>query len=224
LSLGKRHGPVTYWQPNGKVARQSTYEDGVPVGDVMELSARNNEVSVSATYVNGRKIVTKTTNYSNRARQKQTEEMYLAATTVEQSPDEFWNVTFATYTSDGKDLLHGSAKSWYENGRPKSEGYYDYGKRSGTFTYWYPNGQAQATGEYVNDKPVGTWVWWHENGLKSAIGEYRDGFLYGPWRWWSEDGQLAKQRVYDGTEKITSETEDTIDVGQNTKETDAVVR
>jgi len=224
LSMGKRNGPVTSWLPNGKVARQSTYENGVPVGDVMELNSRTGEVAVSASYVDGRNIVTKTDKYNNRARQTKSQEMYLAATTVELAPDDFWNLTFAEYKSDGIDLLHGSAKTWYDNGKPHSEGFYDYGKKSGTFTYWYPNGQVQASGEYVDDKPTGTWVWWHENGLKSAIGEYRDGYLYGPWRWWSEDGQLAKQRLYDGTEKITSEDAETFDVGQRATDTDEVVR
>jgi hypothetical protein len=59
--------------------------------------------------------------------------------------------------------------------------------------------------------------------VKSAFGEYRDGFLYGQWRWWAQDGQLAKQKTYDGTEKITSEKlEKEVEVG--TKPADSPTR
>jgi antitoxin component YwqK of YwqJK toxin-antitoxin module len=212
LSLGKRNGPVTMWLPNGKAFRQATYSQGVAVGDVLEINSRSGQMEVAATFIDGRKVVTKTTNHQ-RTRQKETEESFLAATTVEQSPDEFWTTTFATYRADGKDLRHGPTRTWYEDGKPRSEGNYEYDKRSGPFITWFANGQAASMAEYRDDKPVGTWVTWHENGLKSAIGEYRDGYLYGLWRWWGQDGQLAKQRVYDGTEKLTVETESVLSVG-----------
>jgi antitoxin component YwqK of YwqJK toxin-antitoxin module len=140
--------------------------------------------------------------------------MYLGAVTSQKSADDFWNVRFAKYTNDGKDLRHGIAKAWYPNGRIEHEGIYQFGKKSGVFTYWHENGQVATTGEYRDDQPEGTWVWWHENGQKSAFGKYQDGQLTGEWRWWNEAGKLTKQHIYDGSESISSQTEDTLEVSQ----------
>jgi antitoxin component YwqK of YwqJK toxin-antitoxin module len=209
---GKRNGTFTYYLPNGKTYRQSTYDNGVPVGDVLEAD-KNGDVKTAATYVDGRKAVTKTT-YFRRTHQKMTEASYLAATTVERSPDDFWNLHFASYGSDGEDLRHGSAKTWFQNGTVQQDGNYQYDKKSGNFTYRYENGQVAVTGEYKNDVPDDVWVWWHENGQKAAVGKYQEGTLIGEWRWWNDDGKLVQQKTCDGTETIGSEPQEVIKLGR----------
>jgi antitoxin component YwqK of YwqJK toxin-antitoxin module len=209
---GKRNGTITIWLPSGKTYRQSTFDNGVPVGDVLEVD-KNGELKTAATYVEGRKVVTKTT-YFHRGHQKQTEATFLAATTVEKAPDDFWNLRLAQYGSEGKDLRHGAAKTWFENGVVQQDGYYQYDQKSGTFTYRYENGQVAITGEYKDDVPDGLWVWWHENGQKAAIGTYNGGMMIGEWRWWNEDGKLAAQKTCDGTESAGSDPHDVIKVGR----------
>jgi antitoxin component YwqK of YwqJK toxin-antitoxin module len=213
LKMGQRHGIATTWLPNGKVYRQASYDLSVPTGDLLEADKKTGELQRVATFVEGRKIITRTTHYPDN-RQKQSEIMYLGAVTSQKSADDFWNVRFAKYTNDGKDLRHGIAKAWYPNGRIEHEGIYQFGKKSGVFTYWHENGQVATTGEYRDDQPEGTWVWWHENGQKSAFGKYQDGQLTGEWRWWNEAGKLTKQHIYDGSESISSQTEDTLEVSQ----------
>jgi antitoxin component YwqK of YwqJK toxin-antitoxin module len=212
LKGGKRNGPAITWLPTGKTYRQATYDQGVPVGDVLEVSNKTGELVRADTYIEGRKVVTKTSYYQNARDKKKTETMYLAATTVEQSTDDYWNFRLATYKTEGKDLRHGTAKAWYANGKPQSDGFYQYDKRSGTFSYWHENGQVAATGEYKEDRPEGIWVWWHGNGQKSAVGKYENGSLMGEWRWWSEEGKLTKQHTYDGTETISQQDEEPYDI------------
>jgi antitoxin component YwqK of YwqJK toxin-antitoxin module len=209
---GKRNGTVTYYLPNGKTYRQSTYDNGVPVGEVLEVD-KNGELKTAATYLDGRKVVTKTTYYRG-TRHKMTETSYLAATTVERAPDDFWNIHFASYGSEGNDLRHGESKTWFENGVVQQEGTYQYDKKSGNFTYRYDNGQVAVTGEYKNDLPDDVWVWWHENGQKAAVGKYQEGALIGDWRWWSEDGKLVQQKTCDGTETVGSEQQEVIKLGR----------
>ncbi len=213
FKMGQRHGTLFTYLPNGKVYRQATFDEGVPVGDVMEVNNKSNKFERVATFVDGRKIVTKTANFKN-SQQKKSEEMYLAATTVQKSADDFWNLKFAEYATQGKDLRHGPSKSWYANGKPHKEGSYHMDQKSGSFTYWHENGQVQTTGEYKNDKETGLWVWFHENGQKSAIGGYEDGVLMGQWRWWDANGKLTKQASYDGTESVSSQDADSLDVGR----------
>ncbi len=230
LSAGKRNGLMITFLPNGKTFRQSSFDQGVPVGDIVEADAKSGELKRIATYIDGRRIITKTANYkrnrNNRKGEevKKSEEMFLAATTVEKTPDNFWNVTLADYESQGTDLHHGPSKMWFANGKLQVDGFYQQDKRSGTFTYWYENGQIAATGEYSNDLPNDVWVWWHENGQKAAVGKYREGALVDDWRWWSNDGKLAQARTYDGTEAIASNPKEVLDLGRGPEEKSVATR
>jgi antitoxin component YwqK of YwqJK toxin-antitoxin module len=210
LKAGERHGLAITWLPNGTTYRQSTFENGLQVGDLLEINRKNNKLERSATFVDGRKIATKTDYYRGK-KQKKSEVLYLGPATTVKSADDFWTVRFAKYATEGKDLRHGLAKAWYPNGKLEQEGTYQYGQKSGTFTFWHENGQIAATGEYRDNLPEGQWVWWYENGQKSAYGRYQDGLLIGEWRWWSEAGKLTKQHIYDGTESASTQP-DPIDV------------
>jgi antitoxin component YwqK of YwqJK toxin-antitoxin module len=200
IKMGKRHGLKITWLSNGKMLRQESFEDGVPVGDVLQLNPETGEPKRVATYLKGRRIVTKTSNF-RRGNQKQSKEMFLAPTTVVKTSDNFWNMQFAKYGDEGDSLRHGLSQHWHPNGQLVLSGQYDHDKRIGNFTYWYANGHKASEGAFRDDNLHGTWVWWHENGQKSAIGQYRDGAYIGQWRWWAEDGKLTKQRVYDGKHK-----------------------
>lgn len=232
LVNGKRHGLLITFLPTGKTFQQASYEHGVPVGDVLEADSKTGELKRVATYLDGRRIITKTAHYpgakNGRNRQaeaaKKSEEMFLAATTVEKTSDDFWNVTLAEYESQGKDLLHGPSKMWFEDGKRQVEGSYQQGQRSGTFTYWYANGQVAATGEFVDDVPNDVWVWWHENGQKAAVGDYRDGALVGDWRWWSDDGKLAQEKTYHGTEATASRQQPVLELSRASEEVNVATR
>src|SRR4051812_30429343 len=96
---GQRNGQATTWSPNGKVLRQLTYQDGIPVGDLLEINQKTGELARTATYDAGRKIVTKTEYYYGNQKKKQSEIVYLAAKTIEQSSDDFWTTRLAKFTA-----------------------------------------------------------------------------------------------------------------------------
>jgi antitoxin component YwqK of YwqJK toxin-antitoxin module len=218
LKAGRRDGMTTIWLPNGTVFRQMTYHDSVPVGESLEINPKTGELVKAGSYDDGRKVVTRTERYPHgkqvrsEGKQVKSEIMYLAAKTVMQSPDDYWNTKLATYKAEGEDLRNGVAKTWYSNGQAQQEGAYHNGKKVGTFTYWHANGQIATTGEYRDNQPEGNWVWYHDNGQKSAVGRYEHGKLIGDWRWWDEQGKLTKQQTYNGTESAATETEERIDV------------
>jgi antitoxin component YwqK of YwqJK toxin-antitoxin module len=204
---GQRNGAATTWLPNGKVAKQMNYQNGTPVGDLLEINTKG-EIARTGTFEEGRKVVTKT-NYFFNTKKKQSEIVYSAAKTIETTPDDYWTLKLAKYGAEGSDLRNGSYRTWYANGKPESDGAYVMGKKSGTFTYWHENGQVASTGEYKDDLAVGTWVWWYENGQKSAVGKYTNGNFIGDWRWWDETGKLTKQKTYNGTESASAEPTET---------------
>ncbi len=212
LKGGERHGATTIWMPNGKVYRQVSYEHGVPVGELLEVSPKTGELAKSASYENGRKITTKTESYAH-GKQLRSEIMYLAAKSVEKTPDDFWSTSPAKFVAEGKDLRHGSMKTWYSNGQLEQQGSYENDKKTGTFTYWHENGQVATSGNYRNDQPEGNWVWYYENGQKSTIGKYENGKLVGDWRWWDDQGKLTKQQVYNGVESASAQ-EERVDISK----------
>lgn len=219
IRKGQRHGVAVVWTPGGKVLRQTSYDNGVPVGDVLQMNAQSGEVEKAATYIKGRQVVSKSTHH-RRGGPKKTESQFLAPKTIVVAADNYWDVHFARYETEGEHLRHGPSKTWHANGQLQLEGQYEYDRRIGHFVYWHPNSQKAAEGEFVEDKHHGDWVWWHENGQKAAIGQYEDGALIGRWRWWDEDGKLAKQLTYDEPQSIANddapvETE-RVDVGEAT--------
>jgi antitoxin component YwqK of YwqJK toxin-antitoxin module len=220
LKDGQRHGLAISWLPNGSTYRQGTYENGLPVGDLLEINKKTGKLERTATYSEGRKIVNKIEYYPGE-KQKKAEAQYLSPVASQQSADEFWKAQLAKFTTEGKNLRHGVAKAWFPNGKLESEGTYQFGKKSGAFTFWHENGQVLATGEYRDDKAEGQWVWWHQNGQRSAFGRYENGQLIGEWRWWNEGGKLTKQHIYDGTESAANEQpqEDAIDISSRAADT-----
>ena len=217
LKNGQRHGLAIAWLPNGTTFRQATYENGLPVGELLEVNKKTAKVERTATYTDGRKVISKTDYFSGK-KQKKTEMIYLGPETTQQAADAFWNARLAKFASEGKNLRHGLAKAWFPNGKLESEGTYQYGKKSGTFTFWHENGQVAATGDYRDDQPEGQWVWWHENGQRSAFGRYQEGLLMGEWRWWNDGGKLTKQHIYDGSESASTEPDIAIDISSRTLE------
>lgn len=208
LKMGKRHGPTITWLPGGKIYSQWTFENSVPVGEVLQAN-ENGELQQSQTYLNGRRVVTKTDHYNAGKRQKKIEEMYLAATTVQATPDDFWNLKFATYKSEGEDMRHGPSRGWYANGQKQHEGRFNHGKKVGRFTHWFSNGQAALVAEYRQDEPHGAWVWWHDNGQKKVLGSYEEGKPIGDWRWWDTSGRLTRhESMEDGEIQVKKDQDD----------------
>jgi antitoxin component YwqK of YwqJK toxin-antitoxin module len=211
LSGGKRNGTTTVWLPNGNVFSQATYDQGMRVGDVMEADQKG-QLQRVATYIEGRSLSTKTA--KGRGKHKKSEEQFLGAPTVQKVKDDFWTLTLAEYVAEGEPVRHGPSTIWFDNGQLQQQGYYQYGKKAGTFTFYYENGQVAASGDYKDDLPDGMWVWSHGNGQKATVGEYRAGREVGEWRWWAEDGTLASQKTYGAGEEIAKELPPTIDISQ----------
>ena len=185
---------------------QTTYQNGIPVGDLLEINKKTGELARTATFEDGRKVVDEDELLSGYGSIRSSRRSCTwPPRRSRRPPDDFWAVRTAKYGAEGSDMRHGSSKSWYANGKPEQEGSYEYGKKAGTFTFWHENGQVAATGEYKADVAEGTWVWWHENGQKSAVGKYTNGTLIGEWRWWDEAGKLTKQQTYTGTESASAE-------------------
>lgn len=216
ITQGKRDGMTLFWLPDGTVLLQSMYEQGVPMGDVLQLDTKTGKLTESKKFLNGRQLITKKSMYK-RSRQVQLEGNFLAPTSVQTSADSFSTFQFAKYEPQGEELRHGKWQEWYPNGQPKMSGQYNHDKKVGQFTYWHSNGQKAAEGQYLADKHEATWVWWHQNGQKSVTGSFQNGLLVDQWRWWAEDGKLTKQTMQDGTQTFEAIAQATVQPPKNAR-------
>lgn len=212
FAYGLRHGKATWWYPTGRTMREVEYRDGLIDGKLMEWDVDGTELT-SDTYQAGRKLASKveyhmsegTRTSRGRTRtstsQKKSVGVYLHAKLVVETPDDWWDARFATYTTEGSDERHGVWASWYPSGQPQMSGSYENDVEVGKFTWWYANGQKALEGNYEDGKPHGTWTWWHDNGQKSTEGEYANGSPTGPWTWWQDDGKVVQSADFSNAQE-----------------------
>jgi antitoxin component YwqK of YwqJK toxin-antitoxin module len=193
LKYGKRNGPAVLWLPDGTVYREAAFRNGAPDGELRQRST-DGKLQTVATYVGGQQLANKVTHFPETLI-RQSEVSCLVATISEVAADDFWQLRFAEYGVRNEPLRHGSWKCWYANGQQQAEGYFQYDREMGPFTWWHAHGQEAVKGRFVDGRPDGVWTWWHTNGQKAAEGEYRNGRQVGAWKQWAEDGRLVQNMI-----------------------------
>jgi hypothetical protein len=92
---------------------------------------------------------------------------------------------------------HGAWRSWYQDGKPRSECFFGDPNVDTLMTWWYPGGQVQSHGPARNGAHRGLWRYYYKrNGQLAEEGEYFDNQKHGEWRAWSEDGKVLTLRQY----------------------------
>jgi len=123
------------------------------------------------------------------------------------------------YIKNGKHVLHGTQRLWFENGQLRRETEYVDGLRHGQMTEWYASGIKAKEGMYQNGMPVGLWQgwwevtgakqweethdseghiqrktsWWDMDGGMRMDGTFRKGRKHGTWTYWKRDGTIRAQ-------------------------------
>ena len=87
-------------------------------------------------------------------------------------------------------------KSYWDNGKLKSELRYADGKLNGECVWYYPNGQQWMRVNYVDDIKDGVVLTYAENGKLTAEEYYTGGKLNGPFKKWYDNGQLFQDGQY----------------------------
>lgn len=187
---GRRDGMSIWYYSNGQKMREASYTNGIIDGKLQQWTAAAKLVT-NNTYQDGRKLAKKITKHQQD--QKKSEGVYLFAKIVLKTTDDWWNCKPATFTTQGKDVRHGTYSAWYVNGQIQQEGEFENGAPIGKMTWYFSNGQKSLEGIYTDGKQQGAWTWWHKNGQKSVQGEYSAGSPSGNWKWWHATGKLAQR-------------------------------
>jgi len=87
-------------------------------------------------------------------------------------------------------------KSYYNNGKLKSETPYVNKKVEGAVTAYHENGKVLGIQMYVNGKKEGKMALYYENGNIEEIGNYENAVLSGPYKMYYETGELRSTLTY----------------------------
>jgi len=192
LARGERQGEATWYYPSGAAFLRTTYEAGIPSGNLTKFAADGSQAS-QENYQYGRKLAAKI-EYHDQARQlKKHEIMHLFAALAVKTSDNWDTGTLATYESRGHDERHGPFSIWHANGQLARQGEYDRDQPVGKVAAWFANGQQQLEGQYADGQQSGVWTWWHENGQRAASGAFSGGVAVGGWSWWNTAGKIAQR-------------------------------
>jgi antitoxin component YwqK of YwqJK toxin-antitoxin module len=103
-----------------------------------------------------------------------TDTLYIAEIPFESGEVQF---RYSRYLSDdgSRWIRHGLFCAYGKDGTLRSEGNYDHGVESGTWSDYHDNGQVAARGEYVQGKQHGHWRFWDPQGTEELSTEFNDG-------------------------------------------------
>lgn len=91
--------------------------------------------------------------------------------------------------------MHGSFKSYFENGILKTSKFYKNGKSVGIIKHFYKNGSIWIKIENQNDKKQ-HWTFYHKNGTVKSEGYKLNDENIGIWKEYSDHGELMKETEY----------------------------
>ena len=99
------------------------------------------------------------------------------------------------YFQAGK--YHGSYKTFHKNGELSIETEYSYGLKHGIEKNYFDNKQISLEGEWVEGKRNGEWNLYFSNGVKRFHGNYELGVKQGEFKtYYEEDGRLKSEELY----------------------------
>lgn len=90
-------------------------------------------------------------------------------------------------------ILDGMYKTYYQNGKIKTIGFYTKGQATDYWEYFYQNGNVKMEGVINNFFNEGHWIFFYENGIKSMEGMMEKGKKNGFWRFYNEDGNKKSE-------------------------------
>ncbi len=95
--------------------------------------------------------------------------------------------------SNDTSVLDGLYKTYYQDGKVKTVGFYTKSQATDYWEYFYQNGNLKMEGIINNFFNQGHWIFYYENGKKSMEGNMTKGKKNGFWRFYNEDGNIKSE-------------------------------
>lgn len=105
--------------------------------------------------------------------------------------------SYEVYTSDQFTTRSGTAKEWYDDGRPKSEGQYTNDKPTGTWKFYsFDKEQLLSTGNYTAGERTGSWKTYFPNGVLKKEVNYQNGQREGAFTRYDSLSEVVNEGIY----------------------------
>lgn len=111
-------------------------------------------------------------------------------------PDEKVMTEEKTYSTSALTLLHGEYKGWWDDGSFREQGFYQYGRKHGTWLEKEPGQGKSASGEYANDRKDGLWTQLDTNGMIESVYTWKDGKRHGKFLLYDGFGQKVNEGLF----------------------------
>ncbi len=95
--------------------------------------------------------------------------------------------------SDGRVERDGFERTFYASGAQEAERFFARDRPAGTWRSWYEDGRMRSEVEIGDGERPLPMRFWHRNGQLAGLGEGLAGVREGEWTYWNDDGQLAQQ-------------------------------
>jgi antitoxin component YwqK of YwqJK toxin-antitoxin module len=79
------------------------------------------------------------------------------------------------------------SKTFYTNGKLKSEGWLEEGNKIRYWFYYHPNGKIKSKGHYKDDRKEDYWYYYDKSGMTLKEGSYDKGLKKGWWKQYKKD-------------------------------------
>ncbi len=201
---GARSGLSSWFDGSGEIIRAVTYRDNLAHGPAKVIVTKDGKPE-DIQFEEGRMRHHVEQWYPASKGSKRTlksQDWYLVPTPLNLAAHD-WEANRVEHQNVNEEdrIRHGLSVSYYPNGNRQAQGEYNYGKRTGTFSWWYSNGQERTVGAFEDDVEQGEWTWYHENGMKEARGNYNAGEKIATWSVWDPTGKLV-QRANTDTRRL----------------------
>ena len=97
----------------------------------------------------------------------------------------------------------GAWRSYWENGKPRTECFYLGPEVERTMTFWREDGKISAQGPACDGNRRGKWRFFWNNGQLAEEGEFRGGLREGTWSAWNRDGTRRFERTYERNVRVS---------------------
>jgi antitoxin component YwqK of YwqJK toxin-antitoxin module len=91
---------------------------------------------------------------------------------------------------------HGQYSQWYENGRMKEDGRYNWSTKIGSWIKWSDDGGRTEEAVLINGERHGMYIQWHSERNIKTIGHYKYGQMHGLWTFRKPGDDLNNSFLY----------------------------
>lgn len=191
---GRLQGRLRRWYPNGQLAMECSYKDGLLDG-YCEEHHENGKKKAWCFYTAGKKDGCEETRYENgsiKSKASYSAGHYVGVTEKFYENGQLKEV--ANWDSDG--FQEGEYVAYHENGEKAESVCYKRGCYEGECLLWFVDGTLAERAFYVGGKMEGLFQRFTEEGLLVMELSSAGGLIHGPYKKWTDGGRLLEEIYY----------------------------